>query len=117
MNETPPSYVCEMMGVTQDEWRSMSDEQRLTVAETTVTAMSEQLQELRDFLLEEIVTPLMQAARQIGEALVDCAASVETEIDQGRVDWSQATAAEQAQVHAFLGAARKYDKAANLNKM
>ena len=115
--EQVPGYVLDVMGVSKEQWNSMSEQQQLSVAETTAETISKELKELHEFLVEEIVKPLMEAAHQIGECLVDAAATVETEIEAGRADMSAATPAEQAQIHGFLNAARKYDKSRGLNKM
>lgn len=115
--EQAPDYVLDVMGVSREQWHTMSEEQQLTVAKTTAETISEELKELHDFMIEEIVIPLMEVAHQIAESLVDVAATVETEIEAGRADMSAATTAEQAQIHGFLNTARKYDKSRGLNKM
>ena len=115
--EQAPGYALDVMGVSKEQWNSMSEQQQLSVAEMTAETISKELKELHEFLVEEIVKPLMKAANQIAECLVDAAATIETEIEAGRADMSAATAAEQAQIQAFLTTARKYDTSRGLNKM
>lgn len=115
--EQPPEVVLNIMGVRREQWEQMTPEQRLTVAQTAADAISDQLEELATFIKENLIEPLTEALIEVGDSIVDVAATVEQEIKSGRADLNQATPAEQAQTQSFLHAARKYDEARGLNKM
>ena len=115
MNKDPKEYICEMMGLSVEQFNKMSDDQKISVSRDLLDSFSEAVQELHDFIVEEIVAPLVESMHTLGETLVECAATIEQNVDAA--DLQRATPSDRQHITAFVSAARKYDKSRGLNKM
>ena len=104
--DKPPDYVLETMGIEQDKWESMTDEQRKEVAREFVKNANEALQEVREYLINEVIPPMLECARNIGDALVD----VSNAIPEGAVNHSELSVNERRQIRDFQKAAMKYEQ-------
>lgn len=81
MNKDPKEYICEMMGLSVEQFAKMSDDQKISVSRDFLDSFSEEVQELHNFIVEEIIAPLVESMHTMGETLVDCAAAIEQNVD------------------------------------
>ena len=104
-DELPP-HVLEFMPVTQDEWRSMSNEEREEVMEQTLEAFMAAMQPLVEFVHNELVPWANETAQAISEPLIDVA----NQIDHAGINHAELSPQESAELTVFVKQAKQLDR-------
>ena len=105
--DDPPEHVMEFLPVTRDEWHEMNQQERRELIIETVEQFTEAMKPVKEFFEDVLVPTMNDAARKIGDGMIQGAELIQEQQANGEIDLSEMNAADREQIEGFVSKAKE----------
>lgn len=106
MTDSRITLMINMMGVSEDEWDEMTEEQRKEVAQEFVRTVNEALKPVVETIKTEVIPKLNRIANDIAEPMIDAGDQLQEAKLQGDLNMNQLDQGERDEVNRFINKTR-----------
>jgi len=96
-----------LMGVTEEEWDNMTEEQRKEVAKVFVENLNEALKPIAEAIKTELIPTLNRIAKNLGDSMIEMGDQIEQAQINGEINMNELNRSEKKQVNGFVDKTRE----------